>query len=155
MSRWTLRMRLVALLLAALIPVLVLAGWRAVETATAVAGERDRQIAIAADLAVSRQREFLAGTRSLLLALRGNGDVLQSLAAKPPADARDRCEAYFQRVLSEAPGRYSALMLTDRMGLSLCSSAPVPPGTSFADRDVFALARQARDFVVAPTRQVG
>jgi two-component sensor histidine kinase len=148
MARWSLRAKLLAATSIALLPVLALACWRTYEDVRAAQNRRADAVAAAAELAVSRHRELIEGSRRLLLAACGTEAVRKS--AEPtatPADI-DECNAYLGGLVKKFPAEYSAAIVTDANGVGRCSSAPAAVGTSFKDRDVFNLVRDTMGFAI-------
>ncbi|QQS12192.1 MAG: sensor histidine kinase [Rhodospirillales bacterium] len=149
MTRWPLRVRLVALLALALAPILALSAWRAHDRAIDAEAAHAGAASTAAELAVAPHREVIEGTRRLLLALREDEDVARWIAGVLPPDELARCETYLRRLVAQFPGQYSAVLLTDKEGVNRCSSSAAAAGASFADREIFTLTREYGDFVVA------
>src|SRR5258708_14187320 len=148
MARWSLGMKLLAATAIALLRVLVLACWRTCDEVLGAKGRGADAVAAAAELAVSRPRELIAGSQRLLLAACANDAVRKS--AEPTATAADidECDAYLARLVKQFPAEYSAAIVTDAGGVARCSSVRTVVGTSFADRDVFNLVRDTMGFSI-------
>jgi two-component sensor histidine kinase len=149
MNRSSLRTRLLAVVVLALVPVLGLSAWRAYDAGQDAATRRADAVTDAAELAVERQREVLEGTRRLLIVLADAPAIRRSIAAQPaPADI-DECSAYLKALLTIFSGQYSAAFVTDASGVAKCATVPAAIGSSFADRTYFKHAQQTQQFFVA------
>jgi len=149
MNRSSLRTRLLAVVVLALMPVLGLSAWRAYDGGQVAAERRSAAVTAAAELAVARQREVVEGTKGLLIALADAPVVKRSIAAQPtPADI-DECSAYLKAPFTNFPGAYSAAFVTDAAGVGKCATVPAAIGSSFADRVFFKQAQQAKQFFLA------
>jgi two-component sensor histidine kinase len=148
MVRWSLRTKLVAIAVLALLPVLMLSGWRAYHDSRIAQGQRAEAASSIVDLAVSRQRELVEGSRRLLVAACADDAVRAALEATATAADVERCEGYLAQLLQRFPADYSALVVIDGKGTARCSSTPAARGMSFADREVFKTAQQSHGFTV-------
>jgi two-component sensor histidine kinase len=148
MARWSLRAKLLAATVIALLPVLALSGWRTYEDVRSARNRRADAVAAAAELAVSRHRELIEGSHRLLLAACANQVVRRS--AEPGATSADiaECDSYLAGLIKKFPAEYSAAIVTDASGVTRCASVPSVAGTSFADRDVFNLVRDTMGFSI-------
>ncbi len=157
LARWSLRSRLVAAVIVALLPVLALSAWSAIIAQRKTEMRREEATAVAAELAASRYREFIEGSHRLLMAVCSEDAVRQSANLDAaPADV-NRCEAYLTRVLEEFPKEYSSALVTDEQGVARCSSVSTAIGVSFADREIFRLVRDTKAFALGaqiPSRVV-
>jgi two-component sensor histidine kinase len=148
MARWSLRTKLVAVAVLALLPVLFLSGWRAYHDSRLSQARRAEAAAAVAELAVSRQRELVEGSRRLLIAACTDDAVGAALQATPTEADLERCEGYLVQLLQRFPADYSALVVTDDKGVTRCASVPSARGMNFGDREVFKAVQQSRNFAV-------
>jgi two-component sensor histidine kinase len=149
MNRSSLRTRLLADVVLALVPVLGLSAWHAYDSGQAGAQRRSTAVTAAAELAIARQREVIEGTKGLLIALASAPVVQRAIAAQPtPADI-DKCNAYLKVPFANFPGVYSAAFVTDASGVGKCATVPAAIGSSFADRAFFKQVQQAKQFFLA------
>jgi len=148
MVRWSLRTKLVAIAVLALLPVLILSGWRAYHDSRITQEQRAEAASSIVDLAVSRQRELVEGSHRLLVAACADDAVRAALETSATAADVERCEGYLAQLLQRFPADYSALMVIDGKGTARCSSTPSARGMSFADREVFKAAQQSHGFTV-------
>jgi len=125
MARWSLRTKLVAVAVLALLPVLTIAGWRSYDDARNVQARRADAAHAIVEVASGRQREVLEGSRRLLVAACDDDAVRAVLDATATATELDRCEAYLARLLRRFAADYSALVVTDEKGMARCASSPV------------------------------
>lgn len=149
MNRSSLRTRLVAVVVLALLPVLGLSAWRAYDGGQNAAARRADGVTAAAELAVERQREVIEGTRRMLIALVDAPAVRRSIAVQPSMADIDDCGAYLRALLSKFPGQYSAAFVTDASGVAKCATVPAAIGSSFADRAYFKQAQKTKQFFIA------
>ncbi len=148
MARWSLRTKLVAAVAVALLPVLALSGWRAYDDTLRTKSWRAAVIASAAELAVSRHRALMEGSRRLLIAACSEEAVQKSAdPAATPGDI-DRCQTYLVRLLQKFPAEYSASLVTDETGVARCASIPSAVGLNLADREIFRQVRDTREFTI-------
>jgi two-component sensor histidine kinase len=148
LARRSLRTKLIAAVLVALLPLLALAAWQAVDRARQadVRAQHDREAV--ARLAAARYRELIEGSRRLIEAACADDAVRDAaLPDAPPATVK-RCEAYLARVLEDYTGQYSSAIVTDSEGVARCSSMPVAVGVGFGDREVFRAVRETRSFTL-------
>jgi two-component sensor histidine kinase len=144
MARWSLRTKLVAVTALALLPVAAISGWRAFDDARQAQGRHADAAAAVSDLAASRYRELMEGSRRLLTAACMDDAVQSALGPDAtPADA-ERCDAYLLRLLQKFPSDYSAALAVDEHGIARCGSTPAARGKNFSDREVFRAVRQSR-----------
>src|SRR6266404_2600238 len=149
MNRSSLRPRLLAVVVLALMPVLGLSAWRAYDAGQNAAARRAEAVTDAAELAVEPQREVLEGTKRLLIVLADAPAIRRSIAAQPvPADI-DECSAYLKALLNKFSDQYSAAFVTDASGVVKCTIVPAAIGSSFADRTYFKQAQQTKQFFIA------
>src|SRR5689334_4590897 len=124
MFRWSLRTKLIIVAALGLLPILLLTAWQEYEKRSEQQALRSASLGWALELASSRQRELIEGSRRLLAGVCSE-DVVQR-SADPGATSADvrRCENYLAGVLSKFPGEYSAFVITDSQGVTRCSSSP-------------------------------
>jgi two-component sensor histidine kinase len=148
LARWSLRSRLVVAVAIALLPLVALSGWYAEREQQRSDMRRAEPVVAAAELVVSRQRELLASSRRMLVAMCAEDTV--QLSAKSDATASDinACEAYLRRVLRAFPHEYSSAVVTDAQGVARCSSVPTAIGMAFDDREVFRAVRDTKNFTI-------
>jgi two-component sensor histidine kinase len=149
MARWSLRTKLVAVAALALLPVLLLSGWRAYIDSRGTQARRAEAATAVAEQATARYRELLEGSRRLLVAACDDDAVRAAVVADaaPPAEL-DRCDSYLARLLQRFPSDYSALLVTDDRGVGRCASTPRARGMTFFDRELFRAVQQSRAFGV-------
>ncbi|HEY4165640.1 MAG TPA: hypothetical protein VGM96_02655, partial [Reyranella sp.] len=99
MARWSLRTKLVAVVALALLPILLLSGWRAYIDSRAAQARRAEAATAVAEQAAGRYRELLEGSRRLLVATCDDDVVRAVVAADAAPTAFDRCESYLARLL--------------------------------------------------------
>ena len=142
MARWSLRSKLMAVVVAALVPAVGFAAWSTYDDIMEKQAARDEAVSAAVEQTAARHRELIEGSRRLVLAACST-DVVQNVL-KPtatPADV-DACENYLLRVLKGFPNEYSGMMVADDSGIARCSTSPSEVGLSFADRQIFRLVRE-------------
>jgi two-component sensor histidine kinase len=148
LAHWSLRSRLVAVVTAALLPVLALSAWHAAAEQRRTEAHRVAAVVAAADLAVARHRQFIESSRRLLMAMCADDAVRSSAGADAAPGDIGQCEAYLGNVLLMFGDEYSQALVTDAKGVARCSSMPAAVGLEFADREVFRLVRDTRKFVI-------
>jgi two-component sensor histidine kinase len=148
MARWSLRTKLVAVAVLALLPVLLLSGWRTYHDARAARARHAEAASAVADLAAGRQRELVEGSRRLLIAVCTDDAVRAALQAETSDGDLERCSGYLGSLLQRFPADYSALSVVDDKGVARCSSAPSARGMNFSDRELFKTIQQSRAFTV-------
>ena len=148
LARRSLRTKLIAAVLVALLPLLVIAAWQARERQhqTDARALQDREAVTR--LAAARYRELIEASRRLLVAACAEEAVRAAALPDTPPATVNRCEAYLARVLDGFPGQYSSAIVTDAEGVARCSSLPVAVGIGFGDREVFRTVRETRDFTL-------
>jgi len=148
MARWSLRTKLVAVAALALLPILVLSGWRAYIDSRAAQARRAEAATTVAEQAAARYRELLEGSRRLLVAACDDEALRAAVIGEPaPADL-DRCESYLGRLLKRFSADYDALLVTDDRGTARCASTPRGRGMTFSDRELFKAVQQSHTFGV-------
>lgn len=148
MARWSLRTKLVAVAALALLPILLLSGWRAYIDSRAAQARRAEAATAVAEQAAARYRELLEGSRRLLVAACDDDALRAAVIGEPaPADL-DRCESYLARLLQRFPSDYSALLVTDDRGTARCASTARARGMTFSDRELFKAVQQSHVFGV-------
>jgi len=148
MARWSLRTKLVAVAALALLPILLLSGWRAYVDSRAAQARRAEAATDVADQAAARYRELLEGSRRLLVAACDDDAVRAAVVAEPASADLDRCDSYLARVLQRFPGDYSALLVTDDRGTARCASTPRARGMTFSDQELFKAVQRSHAFGV-------
>jgi two-component sensor histidine kinase len=148
MARWSLRTKLVAVAVLALLPVLLLSGWRTYHDARAARARHAESASAVAELAAGRQRELVEGSRRLLIAACTDDAVRAALQAEASDADLERCTGYLGQLLQRFPADYSALAVTDDKGVARCASAPSARGMNFSDRELFKTVQQSRAFTV-------
>ncbi|HLG45857.1 MAG TPA: sensor histidine kinase [Reyranella sp.] len=148
MGRWSLRTKLVAVAALALLPILLLSGWRAYIDSRVAQARRAEAATSVAEQAAARYRELLEGSRRLLVAACDDDAVQAAVVADAAPGALDRCESYLARLLRRFPADYSALLVTDDRGTAHCASTPRGRGMTFADRELFKAVQQSHAFGV-------
>src|SRR5512135_875583 len=148
MARWSLRTKLVAVAALALLPILLLSGWRAYVDSRAAQARRAEAATTVAEQAAARYRELLEGSRRLLVAACDDDAVRAAVVAEPASADLDRCESYLAGLLQRFPGDYSALLVTDDRGIGRCASTPRARGMTFSDRELFRAVQQSHNFGV-------
>jgi two-component sensor histidine kinase len=148
MARWSLRTKLVAVATLALLPVLLLSGWRAWHDSRLTQARRSEAAFAVAEGAASRHRELIEGSRRLLIAACSDDAVRAALEPAATAADLERCEGYLAQLLQRFPSDYSALAATDEKGVARCSSAPSARGMNFSDREVFKAVQQSHNFTI-------
>ncbi len=148
MARWSLRTTLVLVAALALLPILLLSGWRAYIDSRGAQARRAEAATSVAEQAAARYRELLEGSRRLLVAACADDAVSgAAVADAAPADV-ERCDSYLARLMQRFPSDYSALLVTDDRGAARCASTPRARGMTFADRELFKAVQQSRGFGV-------
>jgi two-component sensor histidine kinase len=150
MPRWSLRIRVVAVVAVASLPIIAIAGWRSYETALQLAERRSATMDAAAELVVSRHRELIESSRRLLLSTCSTPVVLHSLDVAATALDLEHCQNHLNDLVQKFSGDYSAAIVTDSAGVTRCSSSPTAAGINLADREIFRLAREGVGFVIGP-----
>ena len=144
MAQWSLRTKLVAVVVAALAPVVGLAAWSTYDDIVTARASRATAVAAAVEEAAARHRELIEGSRRLVAATCSANAVSKVLDSGATPDDVNACAAYLSRVLKEFPNEYSAMMITDAAGVARCSTSPDDIGLSFADRQIFRLVHEAK-----------
>ncbi len=148
MFRWSLRTKLVAVIAIASLPVVAVAAWQSYQGAVATEMRRASAMAAAVEVASSRHRELLEGARHLLQAACSSEVVRLSVEPAPGAADLARCGQYAGQLVSTFGGDYSEMVVTDDHGIARCSSTPAAIGLNVADREIFRLLRQGREFTI-------
>ncbi|HYD04465.1 MAG TPA: sensor histidine kinase [Reyranella sp.] len=148
MARWSLRTKLVAVAVLALLPVLFLSGWRAYHDARLAQVRRAETASAVADGAASRHRELIESSRRLLIAACSDDAI--RLALEPVATGADleRCDGYLAQLLHRFPDDYSEFVVTDERGIGRCGSQATVRGMNFSDRDVFRTIQRPPGFAI-------
>lgn len=144
MRFWSLRTRLMVVVSAALLPLVIVAGWHASDTVQIVRERQSRDLMAVLDKIVGRQHELMEGSRRMLAVACNEEPVRRSADPAPPQTVVERCEAVMSALLRKFPAEYSAGLVTDKDGVARCSTSPSIVGTSFADRDIFKAVRDRR-----------
>jgi two-component sensor histidine kinase len=148
MARWSLRTKLIAAVIVAVLPALALSAWQAVDQQRNADLRKSETVAATAELAAARYRTLIEGSRRLLEAVCAEDAVRQS--ANPDASPTEinRCEAYLTNVLGKFPREYSSAFVTDAEGVARCATLPTAVGVGFSDRDIFRLVRDTKAFAL-------
>ena len=146
LARWSLRTKLVILVILVFLPVLGLAGWQAAGELGAAERQRGESVTTAAELAVSRHSILIESTRRLLVAACSDDDVSKSASPEATQSDLTGCEVYLTRVLKAFPAQYSSALVTDDKGIARCSSAVTVIGMGFSDREIFRQVRDTKEF---------
>ncbi len=133
------RLKLVAVAVAALAPVVAMLGYNEYAMRSQRDAEVRAQAAQAARQAASEVDRIVEGLHSLLISVR-------SMPAVQNLDAAV-CNASLRSVASSVPN-IRMIFVVDSRGRPICGSAETPAGVEFADRDYFKAAMAGRDFVV-------
>jgi two-component sensor histidine kinase len=148
MRPWSLRTKLVVVAGLGLLPILAIAAWHSQNGVRESAERRAASMAAAVDLAVSRQRELIEGSRRMVTAVCTQQEVLHSVEPTATTAQIQRCEASLAGLLGKFPPQYSAIVVTDDQGVTRCSSSPSALGISLADREVFRRVRSNNSIAV-------
>lgn len=134
------RGRLLALIVAATVPIAIAAGGdsRAVYRAALEQGPRD--VVILREAAVARHGAAVASLRETLFALAQEPGLLGM--------APEACDAMLDQVRRLAPRRYSNFWVMDAEGVRQCSAVPAPRGQDVSSAGYIRAARSSRSFVL-------
>ncbi len=133
------RLKLVAVAVAALAPVVAMLGYNEYAMRSQRDAEVRAQAAQAARQASSEVERIVEGLYSLLISVR-------SMPAVQNLDAAV-CNASLRSVASSVPN-IRMIFVLDLQGTPVCGSVETPAGVTFADRDYFKAAMAGQDFVV-------
>ena len=133
------RLKLVAVAVAALAPVVAMLGYNEYAMRSQRDAEVRAQAAQAARQASSEVERIVEGLHSLLISVR-------SMPAVQNLDAAV-CNASLRSVASSVPN-IRMIFVLDLQGTPVCGSVETPAGVTFADRDYFKAAMAGQDFVV-------
>jgi two-component sensor histidine kinase len=147
-ARWSLRTKLVVVVILALLPVVAVVGWQIDSNEVSRDGQRVEAAASVLQLAVARDRELIESARRVLTAVCAENSVSESAAPDASQAELSRCGLYLARVLEQFPDEYSAALVTDDKGVARCSSAATVVGMGFGDREVFRSVRDSSKFAV-------
>jgi PAS domain S-box-containing protein len=142
---WSLRTRLVLLVLLAFVPAVILSIYNGVEQRHRGRGEVLTDTLRLARLAAADQRRLVEGARQTLL-------LIARLPEVRGGDSR-ACSAALANLRAQFPA-YLNLGVTDASGWIVCSALPIAEPVDARDRAWYQRAVQARDFVMG-TYQVG
>ena len=120
-----LRMLLVHLLMAAVLPLLIYAVVQSLLAINSAVKQTSINLQFAAVLVAAHQEQLAHSTEQLLVSV--------SETLRQPSAVGDNCDAYFQRLGARLP-EYVSLALADPTGMVICSSAVNRPKPSVADR---------------------
>ncbi len=152
MALWSLRTKLVAATAAALLPIVALTGWATYDDIRSERVRSAENASAAVEQAVAHHRELIEGSRRVVVAACTSRLVQKLLESSSTTGDINACEAYLAGVLQRFPADYSSALVTDESGVARCSTAPSDVGMSFADRQIFRLAREKDGVSVgAPT----
>lgn len=141
MAGWSLRTKLVAAVVAALLPLVVFSGWSTYSGAIAARVARDDALSAALERAMEPYRELIEGSARFLAAACGVDVVRHTLGTTTTTAEVNACEGYLSDTRQRYPNDYTAMIVTDGAGIARCSTAPADVGISFADREIFRLVR--------------
>jgi two-component sensor histidine kinase len=133
------RLKLVAVAVAALAPVVAMLGYNEYAMRSQRDAEVRAQAAQAARQASSEVERIVEGLHSLLISVR-------SMPAVQNLDAVV-CNASLRSVASSVPN-IRMIFVLDLQGTPVCGSVETPAGVTFADRDYFKAAMAGQDFIV-------
>lgn len=150
MAQWSLRTKLVALVAVAFVPVVALSALSSYREAGARRDYATEKVVAAAEVAASRPRQILEGSRRILVSACGDDAVRASLDPSGAADA-ERCQSSLSRLVKEFPAQYSAIVVTDAAGNVRCSSSPAAMGRNLGDRPIFKTVRDTGKFAIGTT----
>src|SRR5690242_4960518 len=106
MPRWSLRTKLVAAVVVAVIPVVGLAAWGTYDDIVAARKSRSQVVSIAIEEAVARHRELIEGSRRLVTAACASDEARKAVdSAASPADLQ-ACGNYLSSVLQKYAAQY-------------------------------------------------
>ncbi len=134
------RGRLLALVVAATVPIAIVAGGDARAVYRAALEQGPREVVILREAAAARHGVAVEALREKVVALASEPDLL---TMDPEA-----CDALLDQVRRLAPRRYSNLWVMDATGLLRCSAIPAPRGQDFSALDHIADAMSSRRFVL-------
>jgi signal transduction histidine kinase len=136
----SLRFRLLALVLLAVVPFLGLTLYTNIELRRLAIAGVEQDVLRVARSAASDQRDIIRDTRQLFFGLA-------QLATAQERDP-DSCSAFFSRLLEQYP-QYSLLGVAGPEGDLVCSAPPTHAAANFLQQAHFQRALQARDFAVS------
>jgi PAS domain S-box-containing protein len=146
LSLASLRVRLLILVLAALVPILGLMVAANVELRRRAADDAEGEALRLARIAASDQRDMMKDTRQLLFALAQLPEVHDGNPGT--------CSTLLARLLEQYP-QYVLLGVIARDGTLLCSTLPPDGSESVGGRDFFGHLLQARSFAIGDYASVG
>ena len=135
----TLRMLLVILLLAAVLPLLLYSLVQSVLATNMTVKQTSANLQFTATLVAAHQEQVAHSTEQLLVSMS------ETLRQSPAA--RDNCDVYFQSLGARLP-EYASLALADPTGMVICSSVADRPKPSVADRLYFQNALKTEELAV-------
>jgi PAS domain S-box-containing protein len=138
-GRLTLRERLLAVLVAALVPFIAACVWLAVEQNRAALGLAHSQLKFAASLLAANQDRAADSARQLLGAI--------ATAAELRAGGRARCQPYFESLRAQFP-MYTNMGVLAPDGHVVCHALGARGDAGAQDRDYFRQAVARREFVM-------
>lgn len=138
-SEMTLRMRLVMLVIAAIVPLLVLSVIGAVLTSRDAVRQTTRTLEFSASLVASNQQRVADSVQQMLSAISRFPDMLEG---REPA-----CQRYFKTLVAELPV-YANVGVIAPNGQIRCHSVPNSPPAFAGDRPYFQAAMASGQFVV-------
>ena len=127
-QKLTLRMLLVLLLTAAVLPLLIYSVVQSVLATNTAVRRASANLQFSATLVAAYQEQVAHSAQQLLVS------VSETLRQSPPVGSS--CDGYFQRLAAGLP-EYASLALADPTGMVVCSSAANRPEPSVADRLYF------------------
>ena len=135
----TLRMLLVILLTAAVLPLLIYSVVQSVLATNAAVRRTSANLQFSATLVAAYQEQVAHAAQQLLVS------VSEALRQSPPVG--ESCDRYFQRLATRLP-EYASLALADPTGMVVCSSSADRPKPSVADRLYFQNALQTGELAL-------
>ncbi len=148
MARRSLRTKLTVAVIVAVLPALALSAWQAVDRQANAGLRKSETVAVTAELAATRYRTLIEGSRRLLEAVCAEDAVQKSANPDAPPTEINRCEAYLTHVLGKFPREYSSALVTDAEGVARCATESTALGVGFADREIFRLVRDTKSFTL-------
>jgi diguanylate cyclase (GGDEF)-like protein/PAS domain S-box-containing protein len=136
---WSLRSRLLALVLVALLPAFVLLGWNAYQSRTEQVAHARNHVGDLARLAAFARGRLVESAHLILIGVARSPIVREKRFGE--------CAAHFAEVRASLP-HVANLGFADPSGRLRCSAVPAAPGISVADREYFREALARNDFTV-------
>jgi signal transduction histidine kinase len=135
-----LRIRLLLLVIAAVLPAISLLAWQAFERRGKDMAELRLTTLNLAKLAAQAQERRIEGARQLLIALSHGSDLRR--------DNPGRCAQYVRRLVADYGGLYTEIGWADATGRVMCHARPGGVQLSIADRPYFETVKRTNSFAV-------